>query len=399
MLALLLPLALAAPSPSDSVARIVNLAWSQAQEPVSAEPPKLDPKHEGDVQSDRELGKRYSAEVDKELKASADADGLRRVQQIGAEMATIANRTLAKTLWGDKRFSPFDYQFKLVEGKDVNAFSLPGGYIYVYDGLLKYVESDDELAGVLAHEIGHAALRHVATLQREQNKLNAVQLPLILVAILAGGASGGAGALGIGSLVGTAVGSGWSVRAEQAADYAGFQYMVQSKYNPTGMLTMMERLARDERSGPAVDWGIYRTHPPGRERAYALASFLDQSGIPIRRSLVTTSYRATIRPGENQNVDILFGGRRVVAFSGSNAIQRADEVVPKLNAFMDSEPDLFDLFLDDDGTVLARRRPLFRISALDAEAAKLPLPDYQREVMRNLKIAIYGLAYRVWDTR
>ena len=391
MLALLLPMVLATQSP---VARIVAVAWHQADNP-----PVLDPKHEADVQNDKELGKKYSAEVDKELKASADGDGLKRVQRIGAEMAEIANRTLTKSLWGDKRFSPFDYQFKLVEGKDVNAFSLPGGYIYVYDGLLKYVESDDELAGVLAHEIGHAALRHVATLQREQSKLNAIQLPLILVAILAGGSSGAAGALGLGSLVGTAVGNGWSVKAEQAADYAGFQYMVQSKYNPTGMLTMMERLARDERSGPNIDWGIYRTHPPSRERAASLEGDISRAGIPVQRSAVTTSYRATMRPGDNLNVDVLFGGRRIVSFSGTDAIQRADDLVPKLNTFMDSEPDLFDLEIDEDGKVLARRRTLFQISPVDAEAAKRPLADYQKDVMKNLKTAIYGLAYRVWDTR
>jgi len=391
MLALLLPMVLATQNP---VARIVAVAWQQADNP-----PVLDPKHEANVQNDKELGKKYSAEVDKELKASADADGLKRVQRIGSEMAEIANRTLTKTLWGDKRFSPFDYQFKLVEGKDVNAFSLPGGYIYVYDGLLKYVESDDELAGVLAHEIGHAALRHVATLQREQSKLNAIQLPLILVAILAGGSSGAAGALGLGSLVGTAVGNGWSVKAEQAADYAGFQYIAQSKYNPTGMLTMMERLARDERGGPNIDWGIYRTHPPSRERAAALETDISRAGIPVQRSAVTTSYRATMRPGENLNVDVLFGGRRIVSFSGTDAIQRADELVPRLNTFMDSEPDLFDLEIDLDGTVFARRRALFQISPLDAEAAKRPLADYQKEVMKNLKTAIYGLAYRVWDTR
>jgi predicted Zn-dependent protease len=391
MLALLLPMVLATQNP---VARIVAVAWQQADNP-----PVLDPKHEANVQNDKELGKKYSAEVDKELKASADADGLKRVQRIGSEMAEIANRTLTKTLWGDKRFSPFDYQFKLVEGKDVNAFSLPGGYIYVYDGLLKYVESDDELAGVLAHEIGHAALRHVATLQREQSKLNAIQLPLILVAILAGGSSGAAGALGLGSLVGTAVGNGWSVKAEQAADYAGFQYIAQSKYNPTGMLTMMERLARDERGGPNIDWGIYRTHPPSRERAAALETNISRAGIPVQRSAVTTSYRATMRPGENLNVDVLFGGRRIVSFSGTDAIQRADELVPRLNTFMDSEPDLFDLEIDLDGTVFARRRALFQISPLDAEAAKRPLADYQKEVMKNLKTAIYGLAYRVWDTR
>ncbi len=109
---------------------------------------------------------------------------------IGGELAAIANASKVRTTWGDKRLNPFEYTFKVVE-EDVNAFSLPGGYIYIYEGLVKYAESDDELAGVLAHEIAHASMRHVATMQREAGKLSAMQNPLILAAILIGGAKGG----------------------------------------------------------------------------------------------------------------------------------------------------------------------------------------------------------------
>ena len=69
----------------------------------------------------------------------------------------------------------------------MNAFSLPGGYVFVFDGLVKYSESDDELAGVLAHEICHAKFRHVATLDKEASKLQAISLPAILIAIFSGG--------------------------------------------------------------------------------------------------------------------------------------------------------------------------------------------------------------------
>jgi len=374
---------------------LVAMAWREDAEL------QIDAKHEQDIKNDVELGKKYSAEADKELKASKDAEALKRLQRIGAEIADIANRTAAKTTWGDKRFSRFDYTFKLVEGKDVNAFSLPGGYIYFYEGMLKYVESDDELAGVVAHEIAHASLRHVATLQREQSKLNAIQLPLILVAILASaqGSNSAADVLGVSQLIGAAAGSGWSVRAEQAADYAGFQYMVKSKYDATGMLTMMERLAKDERNGPSIDWGIYRSHPPSRQRADSLTKYMVAANVPIRRSTVTTSYRATVKPGDDQTVQVLFGGRKIVALGGTDALKRADDIANRLNSFFDSGPDLFEITNGDDGIILGRRQPLFRLTPADAQASKTSVEELKREALRNLKTAAFGLAYKVWDTR
>src|SRR5207248_3056953 len=133
--------------------------------------------------------------------------------------------------------------FKVLEGDDINAFSLPGGRIYVYEGLMKFVESDDELAGILAHETSHAAFRHVATMEHKENKLVMAQIPLIIAAILAH--SPGVMAVGQGYTQSTT--SGWSIEAEKAADFGGFQFMLKSNYNPVAMLTFMERLARKHR--------------------------------------------------------------------------------------------------------------------------------------------------------
>ncbi|RYG44522.1 hypothetical protein EON79_14725, partial [bacterium] len=322
--------------PPNRAEAIEERAWlAFAQDAKAAQEPKLssDAQHQEDLKRDREMGQKYSAEADKELKASEDKDMIARVQRVGNAFAKIANENPVTALWGDKRLNTFDYTFKVVQGKDVNAFSLPGGYIYFYEGLVKYIESDDELAGVMAHEVAHASLRHVATLQREQSKFNAVSLPLILIAILAGGTQGASGALTVSQLLSQATGSGWSVKAEKAADFAGFQYMEKSKYNPTGMLTMMERLARDERSGPAYDWGIYRSHPPSRERAEALTGYMKEAKIPIQRSEVTTSFRATSKPGDDGTVELFFGKKKLVSMAGDGAIERAATAVKRLNSY------------------------------------------------------------------
>lgn len=386
----------------DPVPSTVGGATTSIAAPASAQTPNAqknaqadEAKHQRDIDNDIKLGKDYSADVDKETKPSEDKAIVERVQRIGNELAEIANATPITALWGDKRMSKFPYVFKVIQGKDVNAFSLPGGTIYVYEGLVKYVESDDELAGVLSHEISHASLRHVATLQREQSKLSIIQLPLLLLTLL----SGRPEALMTGSLISNAIGSGWSVNAEKAADYGGFQYMVRSRYNPTGLLTFMERLARDEKSGPQVDYGIYRTHPPGRERAESLESFMRTNNIPIRRSVVTTSFRTSVEPGENGNVNLLFGKRPLFALAGSDAIARGDDATTKLNTFFDSQPQLYEVVVTDDGWIMGRRQALARVTPGDAAAAKQSFEDYRAAVLKQLRASIFSLSYRIWYSR
>ncbi|MER3495944.1 MAG: hypothetical protein C4320_03530, partial [Armatimonadota bacterium] len=261
---------------------------------ILAPPP--DNGYEKALEEDRELGKSYVDQYDKEFPPSKDTAAAERVRRIGERMALVANTVPVKAIWGDSRHATFQYTFKTVDSKDVNAFSLPGGYIYVFEGLVNFCESDDELAGVLAHEISHAEQRHIATLRREQRKLEGFSIPLILAALLTGGAAAGAVATGT-SLVGQSFTSGWSQRAEWSADWGGFQYLRQSDYNPTGMLTFMERLRLQEfNNTKGRDLGIYRTHPPTLLRAEKIARYMKAEGIAPTRSAVTRSFRTTATP-------------------------------------------------------------------------------------------------------
>lgn len=378
-------------TPGVGLSNLVEVAWQQAD--------KLEIQHQEDIKRDKELGAKYVIEVEKDVKLSENKEKIDRVQRLGSEMATIANNTHAKVTWGDRRLNQFDYTFKVVADKDVNAFSLPGGFIYVNEGLIDYVESDDELAGVLAHEVAHASFRHVATLQREAGKLNSITMPLVILALLLGGVDAGGNAMLAGQLVGQAKGSGWSIQAEEAADFGGFQYMLKTNYKPAGMLTMMERMARDERKNPDLDWGILRTHPPGRERADSLTEYMVDAGIPIRRSEVATSFRASAQPQANGTVDIRFGEKFIVALAGPDAAIRSQKVVQQLNTFFDSMPELYDISEGSNGAVLGRRQPLLTVTTVDATAANKKQDELQDFAMKNLKSATYGLAYRVWDVR
>ena len=377
-------------APTNYVEQIVESSW-RAWDEI-----QIDAKRQKDLDRDIELGKEYSKQVEKELKLSKDEGAVKRVQRIGAELAAIANSTLADVTWGDKRPSKFNYEFKVVEGDDVNAFSLPGGFIYVYEGLVKFTESDDELAGVIGHEISHAAFRHVWQLQRNSEKLQLGTLLAVLVAAMT--RSQDASNVAIGAQLGAqAFASGWSQDAERASDYGGLQFMLKSQYDPTGTVTFMERLARDEKAKGSIDWGIFRTHPPSKERVQNLLDHMAKLNVPVRRSAVAASFRTIVKPGENGTVEAWFNGRKLYTFAGTNALPRADAAAKKLDAFFDQVPHMIEV-TSGSSEVLFKRKVLLQITAEDAAAQKASVQELAYQATKAIKGSLFSLAYRVWGT-
>lgn len=367
---------------------------AEPQNPPTAKEEQAEKRHQEDMQRDIAMGNEAVIEIDKQLKASEDLNATARLQSIGAEIAEIANKQAVNVLWGDQRHSTFEYKFKLVQGDDVNAFSLPGGTIYFFEGLLEFAESDDELAGVVAHEISHASFRHVATLQREQSKVSLATLPLVLAAALSGGNRDAVNALMAAQLVGAGVSSGWSVQAETSADYGGIQYLRQSRYNPVGVLTFMERLGYRERLSPQIDWGIYRTHPPTTERAKFIIRSLNEFGIPVKRSATTTSLSARSVPMPDGSFVIWFGDYTIATYRGDGAKDRAARSVIRTNAFLDTVPQMFQMTADGS-SVLGNGRAMIELQPQDL------LPDQSAEEERDkaivaLRRVISELNLRLW---
>ncbi len=359
---------------------------------------KLTPEEQlaADIAKDKAAGKEYSDYYDKKYPASRNTAAYDKIRQIGEELALIANSNPTQTTWGDRRHAQFEYKFKLVQDKDINAFSLPGGYIYVFEGLVDFAQSDDEIAAVLAHEICHASQRHLATLQAESNKASNLTIPFVLAAVLTGGTAGLAAGAITGAMATQGMMSGWSQRAEESADFGGFQLIEMSRFNPTGMLTFMERLRMKETIN--FDPGIYRTHPPSKFRAEKIDGFMRKSGIPIRRSLVTTQFRASWRELEDGAVAVFFGPRKLFTFApGPDAVGRGNDTVKGLNEFYDSVPEMFEITTGSGGVIYGRSRVVVQLSEADAAYAKVPIDRLQTLVSNNMRRSAESLGYHVWE--
>jgi predicted Zn-dependent protease len=155
------------------------------------------------------------------------------------------------------------FSIKIIESDEVNAFALPGGFTFVYTGLLLAADEEAEVAGVLAHETAHVAARHGAKTASKETAVNLATIPLIIF--------GGYGAAGIGiqQAAGLAIPVAFLrfTRAQEAeADYLGTQYMYKTGYDPSAMLSFFEKLQAKERARPGSVSTLFTDHPPTGDR-------------------------------------------------------------------------------------------------------------------------------------
>lgn len=209
------------------------------------------------VEEERQLGEKILIEVKKRWPLLKDPAVNDYVNRIGREILQSIGP------------QPFDYQFFILNTPDVNAFAVPGGLIFLNSGLILLVENEDELAGVMAHEIGHVVGRHIARRSEKTQKLSLAALGALLAGVLMGGKAAGAVATTTMAATETAL-LKYSREDEEEADYLGLKFMEQTGYDRQGMVTMLKKLRRMQ--GPASgDPPTYLlTHPAIEERTGAL---------------------------------------------------------------------------------------------------------------------------------
>jgi predicted Zn-dependent protease len=169
----------------------------------------------------------------------------------------------------------------------VNAFAVPGGYIYVNRGLIERTQRMDQLAGVLGHEIGHVVRRHsIKQMQQQQGANIGVTLACILTRICDTQASQAAIQVG-----GTALFAKFSRSDEAEADAEGIKNVVRAGISPNGIPEMFEILIAERQSNPSAVEGWFATHPLEEDRIAATRAQIAQISPSILRTLTTDSQR------------------------------------------------------------------------------------------------------------
>ena len=200
-----------------------------------------------------ELGRRNAEQVEAQLPLVRDPIATNYVQALGSSIARTATRR------------DLDWRFRIVDSRQINAFALPGGYIYVNRGLIERAEQLDELAGAIAHEIGHVELRHAARQIEKQTKTGvAVELGCRLTDLCNSDVARAAIQVG-----GAALFARYSRYDEAEADSEAVQLVVDAGIDPRGIPALFNRLLEERRRSPARIEVFFASHPLEEDRIVA----------------------------------------------------------------------------------------------------------------------------------
>jgi predicted Zn-dependent protease len=199
------------------------------------------------TETEVEIGKEVVKDVESKERVLNNAQVQRYVTIVGRKIANVCDRRDVK------------YSFKVLDSEEINAFACPGGFIYIYKGLMKQMDNEAQLAAVLAHEVGHVVARHSA------KRIQAVYGYSIAMEVALGDKMSATAR----QLVDAATGLiliGYGRENEYEADNYGILYAKNAGYNPKGMIQIFQKFKQMEGKPPSTFEKLLMSHPPAGDR-------------------------------------------------------------------------------------------------------------------------------------
>ncbi|MFA0731320.1 MAG: hypothetical protein LKKZDAJK_002543 [Candidatus Fervidibacter sp.] len=353
----------------------VLLAFGASVVAAPSVPPEATPE-------ERRLGEEVVREFEAKVKPVADHPMLPQLRAIVARLAAVTERP------------KMAYTVKVVDDPEPNAFTFPGGFMYVTTGLLKLAQSEHELAAVLAHEIAHNTRLHALRMVRKENRLS---LPVLLSMLAATFARSETAAQVAQVVVGIlqVMRLGYSRDMEREADEAAFRYLQQAGYNPVGLLTFFEKLQRleEQTMPPQLLPGYWTTHPAINERIANIKRWLQASGLPVNRRPITGALKVEAKETEVDGCKVgvlLLDGEELCRFApldNKSGLQRAQEAARRLDTTLDdgAKPSAFRLTVANGRlTVAIDRQVLWELTEADALVNGQPLAKLSEHLRQVL---------------
>lgn len=225
------------------------------------------------VQEERRLGREAQAQVEQAMDISRDPAVVNYIRGVGQRLVSANN------------LSEFDYTFDVVEDPRINAFAIPGGHVYVNTGLACAADSEAELAGVIGHELGHAAERHAVEQMTAQQQAQAAALGgAALLSILLGYDPGQVSPAA--AIPATLAAQGFLLKysrdQERAADSLAVRYLHEAGYDPRAVASFFAKLLEREGREPGQLAALLSSHPVTSERIEATRAEAARYGPPGR---------------------------------------------------------------------------------------------------------------------
>ena len=221
------------------------------------------------TEEEKKLGKKVVLEIRKEADFVRDLNVQAFVERIGYSLVDQLGST------------PFEFKFYVINELDPNAFAIPGGYIFINTGLITLAENEQEIAGVLAHEISHVTQRHIAKMIEKSKVLSIATLAAMVAGMLAGrGGAGSAASVAMAQGTAGALQLKFSREIEQDADQHGLNLLIKAGYDPYGMINFFNRLQKVSMAiAPKVP-AYLLSHPAIENRISLLENILQMGPKP-----------------------------------------------------------------------------------------------------------------------
>ena len=215
------------------------------------------------AQDERELGQKLMLYVRQHYKIVEDPSIATYVEKIGQRIVAGIPAL------------PFKFHFFVIEEEVYNAFAGPGGYIFINSGLLAAMESEEELAGIIAHEVSHVLCHHISDQMARAKKINIATMAGVLAAIFLGGGADTTSAMATGSIAaGQSLALKYSREHEVQADQVGMKYLAKAGYGGEGLLRILGEIRSTRWFGPEDVPTYLTTHPAVEERMAYLDTWI-----------------------------------------------------------------------------------------------------------------------------
>jgi len=237
--------------------------------------------HKSMISTEKEIGmgKQYAMEIDRSAKLISDPVINEYVNRVAQNVARNSDLTIPLTV-------------KVLDSPEINAFALPGGFLYVNSGLIMAADEEDQVAGVMAHEIAHVAARHWASQMTKMTLLQYATIPLIFVPMSYPVYLGVAQAMNYGIPVAFLK---FNRNAEAEADYLGLQYMYKAGYDPSSYPAFFGKVMEEERRSPGSMPSVFADHPPTPDRIIKCEEEIQRILPQKNEYLVSTSEFSDIK--------------------------------------------------------------------------------------------------------
>lgn len=302
------------------------------------------------------IGRDVAESIEKQYEVLDDPELQERVDRIGRSLVAVCRRP------------DLPYSFKVLNVDEVNAMAAPGGFIYVFRGLIDLMPTDDELAGIIGHEIGHVVKRH--SMSQLEKSLG--------MTILMGGIFGDRGVM-LQAVALNAIVAGYSRSDEREADKMGYELSVAAGYNQYGMLMGLTKLYE---LNPTHKSDLFSDHPETGARMKLVNRYLDENKVTVK-----------VKALDDGNAQVVRGDWSLppitVPVGNTRQLYRAYLVAGRVFAALntpDYNPNYY--VLDSDGTNLQiyyDDQLIITLSPEDAWAAGLALDELAAEYLSSLR--------------